>query len=74
LPDLKIVVIQENEIFGRKRRIPHSVYRAKSEPIDTFVELDAGDYIVHINYGIGIFKGIDRMRAAGNERDYIHLE
>ena len=74
LPDLKILVIQENEIFGRKRRIPHSVYRAKSEPIDTFVELDAGDYIVHINYGIGFFKGIERIRAAGNERDYIHLE
>jgi transcription-repair coupling factor (superfamily II helicase) len=74
LPVLKIMVIQENEIFGRKKRIPHSVQKVKSKPIDTFVDLDPGDYVVHINYGIGVFKGIERIRAAGSERDYIHLE
>ncbi|HUV07977.1 MAG TPA: transcription-repair coupling factor [Spirochaetia bacterium] len=74
LPELKIMVVQENEIFGRKRRIPVSVHRVESTPIDTFVDLSPGDYVVHINYGIGFFKGIERMRAAGNERDYIALE
>ena len=42
--------------------------------IDTFVELNPGDYVVHVNYGIGLFKGIDRVKALGNERDYIKLE
>ena len=36
--------------------------------------LNEGDYIVHVNYGIGIFKGIQRVKAMGNERDYIKLE
>ncbi|HHU37559.1 MAG TPA: transcription-repair coupling factor [Treponema sp.] len=74
LPSLKILVIQENEIFGRRRHIPKSVKHAKSAIIDTFVELNPGDYVVHVNYGIGLFKGIDRVRALGNERDYIKLE
>ncbi len=74
LPQFKIMVIQENEIFGRKRRIPRSIGRVKSEAIDTFVELNPGDYVVHLNYGIGIFNGIERLKAAGNERDYIHLQ
>jgi len=74
LPQFKIMVIQENEIFGRKRRIPRSIGRVKSEAIDTFVELNPGDYVVHLNYGIGIFTGIERLKAAGNERDYIHLQ
>ncbi len=74
IPELKIIVIQENEIFGRRRRIPKSVKHAKSSVIDTFVELNPGDYVVHVNYGIGLFKGIDRVRAMGNERDYIKLE
>ncbi len=74
LPDLKILVIQENEIFGRRRHIPKSVKHAKSSVIDTFIELNPGDYVVHINYGIGQFKGIERVRALGNERDYIKLE
>lgn len=74
IPELKLKVIQENEIFGRKKYVPKSLHKAKSAVIDTFVELNPGDYIVHVNYGIGIFRGIDRVKAMGNERDYIKLE
>ena len=74
LPDSHIIAIQENEIFGRKKRPPTSVKKVKSSPIDSFVELNKGDYIVHINYGIGRFIGIDRIKSTGTERDYIHLE
>ena len=74
IPEEKILVIQENEIFGRRKQAPKSVKHAKSSVIDTFVELNPGDYVVHVNYGIGLFKGIDRVKALGNERDYIKLE
>ncbi|MGA2479929.1 MAG: CarD family transcriptional regulator, partial [Spirochaetia bacterium] len=74
LPEQKILVIQEGEIFGRKRRIPRSVGAAKSAAIESFVELNPGDFVVHVNYGIGVFLGIERISAAGNERDYITLE
>lgn len=72
--DEKILVIQENEIFGRKRNTPKSIRKARSKAIDTFVELNPGDYVVHVNYGIGLFKGIERVKAMGTERDYIKLE
>jgi transcription-repair coupling factor (superfamily II helicase) len=74
LPDIKFMLIQESEIFGRRRHRPHSLKTVKSSPIDTFVELNPGDYIVHVNYGIGLFKGIERITALGHERDYIQLE
>ncbi|MBQ0003612.1 MAG: transcription-repair coupling factor [Treponema sp.] len=74
IPELKIIVIQENEIFGRKKHVPHSLTKVKSAVIDTFVDLNPGDYVVHVNYGIGIFKGIERVKSTGNERDYIKLE
>jgi transcription-repair coupling factor (superfamily II helicase) len=74
VPDANLIVIQENEIFGRRRYIPKSLHKAKSKAIDTFLELNPGDYIVHINYGIGIFRGIERVKTTGNERDYIKLE
>ncbi|TVR73625.1 MAG: transcription-repair coupling factor [Spirochaetaceae bacterium] len=74
LPEQRLLVIQENEIFGRRRRAPASLRKTESAPIETFLELDEGDYIVHLNYGIGRYRGIRRMIAAGNERDYIHLE
>ena len=74
LPEQKILAIQEAEIFGRKRRIPRSVGAVKSAAIESFVELTPGDFVVHVNYGIGAFLGIERISAAGNERDYITLE
>ena len=73
LPERKVLVIQENEIFGRRKHVPRSVKHAKSAVIDTFVELNPGDYVVHVNYGIGKFQGIERVKALGNERDYIKL-
>jgi transcription-repair coupling factor (superfamily II helicase) len=74
LPDQKLLAVQESEIFGRKRRIPRSIGTARSAAIDSFVDLTPGDFVVHVNHGIGEFKGIERISAAGNERDYITLE
>ena len=74
ISESKTIVIQENEIFGRRKYVPKSIKTAKSQVIDTFVELNEGDYVVHVNYGIGLFRGIQRVKAMGNERDYIKLE
>ena len=74
IPLIKLLVIQENEIFGRRKYVAKSVNKAKSKAIDTFVELNPGDYIVHVNWGIGLFHGIERVKSLGNERDYIKLE
>uniref|UniRef100_UPI0038908173 transcription-repair coupling factor n=1 Tax=Treponema sp. TaxID=166 RepID=UPI0038908173 len=74
ISETKTLVIQENEIFGRRKHVPKSIKTAKSQAIDTFVELNEGDFVVHVNYGIGIFRGIQRVKAMGNERDYIKLE
>ena len=74
IADEKILVIQENEIFGRRKNAPKSIRKARSQALTSFVELTPGDYIVHANYGIGLFKGIERIKALGTERDYIKLE
>ncbi|MDC7227137.1 MAG: transcription-repair coupling factor [Spirochaetales bacterium] len=74
LPELNIIAIAESEIFGRRKKLPSSIKKAKSEAIETFVDLNPGDFVVHVNYGIGLFKGIDRIRTKKTERDYIKLE
>ena len=54
LPESRFMLVQENEIFGRRKRPPRSLKQARSVAIDTFVELNPGDYVVHVNYGIGL--------------------
>ncbi|HSV55729.1 MAG TPA: transcription-repair coupling factor, partial [Magnetospirillaceae bacterium] len=74
LPELRLVLIHESEIFGRRKRAPKSLKSARSRIIDTFVELAPGDFVVHLNYGIGRFVSIERMQVLGNVRDYIKVE
>jgi transcription-repair coupling factor (superfamily II helicase) len=74
LPDIKFMLIQENEIFGRRQHPPRSLKTVRSSPIDTFIEINPDDFIVHVNHGIGLFKGIERITSSGNERDYIKIE
>jgi transcription-repair coupling factor (superfamily II helicase) len=74
IPALKLALIQENEIFGRRKHVPKSLKTARSRVIDTFVELSPGDFVVHANYGIGRFISIERMRVLGNDRDYVKVE
>ncbi|MBQ9239435.1 MAG: transcription-repair coupling factor [Treponema sp.] len=74
VPDSKLLVIQEDEIFGRRRSPARSLAAVKSRSIDSFLELAPGDFVVHVNYGIGLFLGIERVRTRGLERDYIKLE
>ncbi|MBC8342683.1 MAG: DEAD/DEAH box helicase, partial [Bacteroidetes bacterium] len=74
LPEDRVIVICDHEIFGRRKKAVKILHHSNVSPLDTFVDLDPGDYVVHINYGIGKFKKIDRIKALGKERDYIQIE
>nr|HPI90646.1 CarD family transcriptional regulator [Spirochaetota bacterium] len=68
-----ILLLSDHEIFGksyRKKRFK----KKTSRPIDSFLDLKSGDYVVHINHGIGVFSGIERMTAGGVERDFLLIE
>ena len=41
--------------------------------ITSFAELKPGDYVVHANHGVGVFKGIKQIEIAGNTRDYLDI-
>jgi transcription-repair coupling factor (superfamily II helicase) len=73
LPSAKLAFIHEGEIFGRRKRAPQSLKSARSKVIDTFIELNPGDFVVHVNYGIGRFIGIERVKVMGNDRDYVKI-
>ena len=74
IPKSNILVVQENEIFGRKNRRLKSVSQSSTRPLDSYLDLEPGDFVVHVNYGIGKFTGIKRIQTRISERDYIALE
>lgn len=74
-PDLKICVISDKEVFGEaKKSLPKKTNKKKGVgKITSFAELKPGDYVVHANHGIGVFKGIKQIDIAGNTRDYLDI-
>ncbi len=69
----KIFFLNDYEIFGKREKISKHFYTKRTEIIDSFMDLKPGDYIVHINHGIGKFLGIERVKSLGLEKDYISI-
>lgn len=69
----KLVVICNHEIFGRRKEVVKTLHKVQTSPLDSFVDLEEGDYVVHVNYGVGQFIKIDRITMAAKERDYIKI-
>jgi transcription-repair coupling factor (superfamily II helicase) len=66
-------VYSESDISGKKR-----LFRKRIRQIDSFFEgvedIAEGEYVVHLNHGIGVFRGIRRINVLGKEKDYILIE
>ncbi|HEX3031832.1 MAG TPA: transcription-repair coupling factor, partial [Bacillota bacterium] len=42
--------------------------------LEPFVELKVGDYIVHVNHGVGVYQGVHKLDAAGIQKDYLLIK
>lgn len=74
LPDLKIVIITDNEIFNRYKQKHYFPRVKKKFALNNFYSLNYGDYVVHEKYGIGRFLGLNCLNIKGKEKDFLTLE
>ncbi len=74
-PELSLAVVTETEIFGEKQRNRRS-RRPTAAPVEEFTlrELRVNDLAVHVDHGVGVYRGMLRRVAAGIEGDYLVLE
>lgn len=75
LPLNRLVVVTEGEVFTAKQRKARKVQQTMSnaERIKNYLELKPGDYVVHINHGIGKYLGIETKEILGIHKDYLHI-
>ncbi|MBQ7680104.1 MAG: transcription-repair coupling factor [Butyrivibrio sp.] len=74
--DLGLLVIAESDIFTEKKRKNrrHRRHFEGGERISSFADLKPGDYVIHEDHGLGIFRGIEKLSSDGVTRDYIKIE
>ncbi|HZG55803.1 transcription-repair coupling factor [Paenibacillus sp.] len=75
LPSIHLVVVTEGEMFSAKQRKARKVERKleNAERIKSYTELKVGDYVVHVNHGIGQYVGIGTIEIDGVHKDYLHI-
>ena len=74
-PQIKFVVITEGDMFGvvkKKKRRKKTAYEGRK--ILSFSELAVGDYVVHEEHGLGIYRGIEKIEQDRVVKDYLKVE
>lgn len=73
-PSGKWLVLTENEIYGRRKKRYQARFTEEGIKLSSFTDLKVGDYVVHINHGIGQYQGIETLEIAGGHRDYLRIQ
>jgi len=73
--DLKIVCYTDHEIFQRyhKYRIKQAFSKNKALTLKMLRELQPGDYVTHIDHGVGVFSGLQKIETNGVTQEAVRI-
>lgn len=75
---LGYAILSLHQLLGRQRR--RQRFEEAAEPklmqdvMDDFVELEAGDYVVHLQHGVARFRGMENLQRDGRSGEFLSLE
>lgn len=73
-PQIHFSVISESDIFGTDKKKARRKRFTEGQKIKGYEDLKVGDYVIHENYGIGIYKGIEKIAMEDASKDYMRVE
>jgi transcription-repair coupling factor (superfamily II helicase) len=73
-PGATLRVLTDHEIFRRSRRIRRTRQFRGAASLDSLAQLTPGDYVVHMDHGIGVFRGLEHVVVAEQEIESLAIE
>jgi transcription-repair coupling factor (superfamily II helicase) len=70
----EIIILTEEDVVGPKKRVVKQKWDGADEFLSSFRDLNVGDYVVHIENGIGVYQGIKKLKVGGSEKDFLLIE
>ncbi|MBM3286295.1 MAG: transcription-repair coupling factor [Candidatus Eisenbacteria bacterium] len=74
IPDIGLAVLTDHEIFARTRRRSAGRRFSRGISVKELLAMSQGDFVVHIDHGIGVYRGLSRLLVDGQETDCMTLE
>ncbi|MGZ8511030.1 MAG: transcription-repair coupling factor, partial [Chitinophagaceae bacterium] len=73
--DLKIVCYTDHQIFQRyhKYRVKQAYNKNKALTLRMLRELQPGDFVTHIDHGVGVFSGLQKIEANGKVQEAVRI-
>ncbi len=73
--DLKAVCYTDHEIFQRyhKYRVKQAFSKNKALTLKMLRELQPGDYVTHIDHGVGVYSGLEKIEANGRLQEAVRI-
>lgn len=72
-PAIRFALVSDGEMFGESKHKRRYASLKGASRIKSFTDLKVGDYVVHVNHGIGIYQGIKQLTVDGIKKDYLDL-
>ncbi len=74
LKNERIALFTFDDIFGRRRHRMKTPLRRPGTPIEDLDEILRGDYVVHADFGVGIYEAIKKINIDGVETDCLFIK
>ena len=74
--DLKSVCYTDHQIFQRyhKYKVRQAFSKNKALTLKTLRELQPGDYVTHIDHGVGVYSGLQKIEASGRMQEAVRIQ
>ena len=67
-------VLTDHEVFRRSRRLRRRRQFRGAAALESLAQLTPGDHVVHMDHGVGIFRGLERLEIGGEEIESLAIE
>ncbi|NLC12190.1 MAG: transcription-repair coupling factor [Firmicutes bacterium] len=76
IPGLKLALVTERDLIPRRRRKKAGLRsrRDKKSKLDSYRQLNIGDYVVHEHHGVGQYLGIRTLEIGDVHKDYLYIK
>ncbi len=74
--DLKCVCYTDHQVFQRyhKYKVKQAFSKNKALTLKTLRELQPGDYVTHIDHGVGVYSGLQKIEANGKMQEAVRIQ
>lgn len=73
-PDMRLLLLTDAEIYGRQKKRRLFAAAEEGARIASYTDLTPGDYVVHVNHGVGRYSGVQKLEVGGVQRDYLLVQ